>query len=75
MAAGKQAMDATNTALILIGYQNDYFSSSGKLHSVMEDSYQAAIVLANPVRLVEQRSATPTLIISTPGKYSPSTRF
>ena len=70
MAAGKQAMDAKNTALILVGYQNDYFSPRGKLHSVMEDSYQATIVLANTLRLVEQLSTTPTLIISTPVVFS-----
>lgn len=31
-------MNSKNSALILIGYQNDYFATDGILHDVIEES-------------------------------------
>jgi len=54
------------TAIILIGYQNDYFSDEGILHDVIEESSRVTGVLSNTVKLIEHLKSTPTLIISTP---------
>jgi nicotinamidase-related amidase len=59
-------MESTKTALILIGYQNDYFSPDGILYGVIEESSKVTNVIANTVYLLENLSPTPTLIITTP---------
>lgn len=59
-------MDPKQTALILIGYQNDYFAPDGILHEVIEKPSRVTNVLANTLKLVELLSPTPVLIISTP---------
>ncbi|MDX8399920.1 MAG: cysteine hydrolase family protein [Gallionellaceae bacterium] len=62
-------MEASKTALILIGYQNDYFSDDGILHKVIESS--AKNVLSNTLKLLENLSPTPVTIISTPIFFTP----
>lgn len=57
-------MKTGKTALILIGYQNDYFAESGILHSIIEESSRESKVLENTVDLLEKLDDT--LIISTP---------
>ncbi len=59
-------MKIGNTAVILIGYQNDYFAKNGILHGVIEESLDANNVLNNTVNLVNKLSAENLLIISTP---------
>jgi nicotinamidase-related amidase len=59
-------MTPEKTALILIGYQNDYFASDGILHAVIEESSRVTGVLDNTVDLIQRLTLTPTLIISTP---------
>jgi len=59
-------MDPHRTALLLIGYQNDYFASDGVLHRVIEDTARITDVLANTVDLLERLTPTPVLVISTP---------
>lgn len=59
-------MNPEQTALILIGYQNDYFADDGILHSVIEESSKITNVLANTVHLLKCLSSTATLVITTP---------
>lgn len=54
------------TALILIGFQNEYFSPDGSLHGVIEESAQETDILANTLNLIEGLLPTPVTIISTP---------
>ena len=54
------------TALLLIGYQNDYFSNDGALRSVVEESLHANQVLANTISLIENCVNNFGLIIATP---------
>ena len=55
-----------NTALLLIGFQNDYFSPEGILHSVIEASAKAIKTVENTTKLVQQLAKTPVSIIATP---------
>lgn len=62
-------MDLDQTALILIGYQKDYFSSDGILHDVIKSSSES--VLANTLDVISALEPTPALIISTPILFTP----
>lgn len=64
-------MKPDKTALILIGYQNDYFSPDGILHSVIEESSRITGILANTLYLVERLLSTPVLLVSTPIIFTP----
>lgn len=64
-------MDLNRTALILIGYQNDYFATDGILREVIEESAKITNVLANTISLVKSLVETPVLIISTPILFTP----
>ena len=57
-------MNKNKQALILIGYQNDYFSSDGILREVVEESSKATQIISNTVKLIEELNDV--LIISTP---------
>ena len=59
-------MDPKHTALVLIGYQNDYFAADGVLYSVIEESSRVTGTLANTIDLVERLYPTPLLIVATP---------
>jgi len=61
--------NASETALILIGYQNDYFSEGGVLHKVIEQS--STEVLANSLKLVEALEKTEATIIDLPISFTP----
>lgn len=62
-------MKPSTTALILIGYQKDYFAKDGVLHKVIEASVED--VLANTLDLLDRLAPTPALIISTPINFTP----
>ncbi len=64
-------MKTTDTALILIGYQNDYFAQDGILHAVIEETARVTRVLANTVELIEGLFPTPVLIVATPIAFTP----
>ncbi len=64
-------MDPKQTALVLIGYQNDYFAANGILHAVIEESSRVTGVLSNTIDLVESLLPTNMLIISTPILFTP----
>ena len=63
-------MRPNQTALVLIGFQNDYFADDGILHEVIEVS--AKSVLENTIGLVETLRSTDALIISTPIIFTPN---
>lgn len=63
-------MNLNKTALILIGYQNDYFANDGILHSVIEESAQVSNALGNTIKLLNQRGADFGLVLSTPIIFS-----
>jgi len=63
-------MRPNQTALVLIGFQNDYFADDGILNGVIEVS--AKSVLENTIGLVETLRSTDALIISTPIIFTPN---
>ena len=46
-------IDLHKTAVILVGYQNDYFSPSGLLHEFVGESIRVNNTLGNTVQLIE----------------------
>jgi len=67
-------MDASSTAVILVGYQNDYFAKNGILRGVIEDPGSVDSVLANSLAFLRAAAATPMTIISTPIVLTPDYR-
>ena len=67
-------MDAHQTALILVGFQNDYFAPDGILRGVFDDPGRVDRVLANSLAFIREAAQTPMAIISTPIVLSPSYR-
>lgn len=59
-------MDPASTALILIGYQNDYFASEGTLADFIEDRERVQDVRNRTIPLVENCIEKGVLVISTP---------
>lgn len=64
-------MTPEDTALILIGFQNDYFAQNGILRSAIEETSQQTNVLPNTLGLVEKVAQTEVPIISTPIIFTP----
>jgi len=64
-------MNSQDTALLLIGFQNDYFSTDGVLRPVIEDSANTDEVLLNTVQLVRSLHDTDLLMLHTPTLFSP----
>lgn len=62
-------MDPKSTALVLIGYQNDYFAEDGVLHAVIEESTKN--VLANTLAMIEALKDSDVLIVTTPIIFTP----
>ena len=62
-------MDLKDTAIILIGYQNDYFANDGVLHGNIESP---GIVLCNTLMLLDELVKTDILIITTPIIFTPN---
>ena len=59
-------MNASRTALILIGYQNDYFANDGILKGAIEESAETNRVVDNTARLLDAVRDTSVAIIDTP---------
>jgi len=64
-------MRPDKTAVILIGYQNDYFAEDGVLRGVIEEPGRASAVLANTLALIVRLQTTAALLISTPIIFTP----
>ncbi|MBT4921581.1 MAG: cysteine hydrolase family protein [Rickettsiales bacterium] len=61
----------SNTALILIGYQNDYFAKDGILTKVVEEFLSVINTLSNTLGLLDAVTGN-LLIISTPITFTPN---
>jgi nicotinamidase-related amidase len=59
-------VDYKKTALILIGFQNDYFAASGILQGAIQESENTNGVLDNTLKLLDGLVDTPALLIQTP---------
>ena len=59
-------MTLDKTALILIGFQNDYFADGGILKGAIEESAETNQVLENTLKLVAALDDSGTLMIQTP---------
>jgi len=62
-------LNPATTAVILIGYQNDYFSPEGALFDVVKDS--ALKVMQNTMAVVEVLEDSPVTLIATPILFTP----
>lgn len=62
---------AHQTAVLLVGYQNDYFGSQGLLHQVVEESIKVNNVIKNTVALLRSLPSD-VQIISTPIHFTPN---
>ena len=67
-------MNPATTALILVGYQNDYFAKDGILRGVVEEPNRVDTVLANSLAFIAAVARTPMTIISTPIVLEPDYR-
>jgi len=67
-------MDPKKTALILVGYQNDYFAADGILRGVVQEPNRVDEVLANTLAFVGQAAEAGMTIISTPIVLEPDYR-
>lgn len=63
--------DLSKTALLLIGFQNDYFAKDGILHAVVEESSRVTGVLENTLQLLSRRGDDFGLVVSTPIHFTP----
>lgn len=59
-------MDSNKTALLLIGFQNDYFAPDGILYDVIEASAKTVKTVENTVNLLRAIASTDVLTIATP---------
>jgi len=67
-------MNAESTALILVGYQNDYFAPDGILRGVVEEPNRVDSVLASTLALIRHLAPTPATIVATPIVLEPDYR-
>ena len=67
-------MNPSKTALILVGYQNDYFREDGKVHGVFENPTATDEVLANTLAFVRALNEVGATVISTPIVLAPDYR-
>jgi nicotinamidase-related amidase len=67
-------MSPRTTALILVGYQNDYFAPQGILRGVVEEPDRVDRVLASTLAFIRAVAATPMTLVSTPIVLTPDYR-
>ena len=67
-------MDPKSTAIVLVGYQNDYFAADGILRGVVEEPNWVDQVLSNTIELLQAAAETEMLLISTPITLTPDYR-
>jgi nicotinamidase-related amidase len=67
-------VDPKTTALILVGYQNDYFAPTGILRGVVEEPNRVDSVLSSTLAFVGAAADTAMTIISTPIVLDPEYR-
>ena len=59
-------MNPDTTAMILVGFQNEYFAQDGVLRGVVEDSASVDSVLANTVAFITAMADSGVTMIATP---------
>ncbi|MBR59301.1 MAG: isochorismatase [Myxococcales bacterium] len=59
-------MESAKTAVIMVGYQNDYFAEDGILRGVIEESDRTNRVMENSLALVDTLKDTDAVLIQTP---------
>lgn len=64
-------MKPETTAILLIGYQNDYFASDGRLYQALTCHDHVERVRERTVELITQLEKTPVRIIATPIIFTP----
>ncbi len=67
-------MDYHNSAIVLVGYQNDYFAADGILRGVIQEANRVDQVLANTLKLLEVATKAGITVISTPIILTPDYR-
>lgn len=67
-------MNPETTALILVGYQNDYFAANGILRGVVEEPNRVDNVLANTLAFIRAMVPTRLSLIATPIVLEPNYR-
>lgn len=55
--------DLGKAALILVGYQNEYFQEGGRLYSVIEETLRVNSVVENTLNLIQSLSDTVPVIV------------
>jgi nicotinamidase-related amidase len=65
-------MQAAETALVLIGFQNDYFRDDGVLRSAIEDSHNVDEALERTTSLMDRLAGSPVTMIATPILFTPN---
>ena len=64
------ALDPNKTALLLIGYQRDYFDPDGLLYSVVEASHRLSGTLEHTLEVIDSILDSPITIVNTPIVFS-----
>ncbi len=67
-------LEIESTALILVGYQNDYFAENGILRGVVEEAHRVDRTLDHTLDLVKHYASSKLTIISTPIILKPDYR-
>ena len=71
MESGREPMiDPSTTALLLIGYQRDYFDPGGILYSVVEESLQKNGTLKHTLEVIDAFKETEMAMVRTPFVFS-----
>lgn len=65
-------MDPASTALVLVGFQNEYFGHQGGLRGEIDDSDAPDQVLAMTLELVERLASTKAALVATPIVFTPT---
>ena len=65
-----EMINPERTAILLIGYQRDYFDAEGKLSAVIEESNQVSGIREHTEIVLNAVKATPMTIVSTPISFS-----
>ena len=58
-------VDPGSTALLLIGFQRDYFDPDGILYSVVEESHRVSGTLGHTLRVIEAFKDTSMVMVNT----------
>lgn len=66
------SLSSRKTALLLIGFQRDYFDPDGILYSVVEESHRLSGTLEHTIQVIDAIIGTSITIVNTPIVFSES---